>query len=166
MHSSELVKMLVSTDELQNWGLVADFVRGQERRDAFAQATPLWIERMVSEWKLFLHPDVVQVLRDREWDPTDTHRKMIWASIVCKLDRPEDKAEKDRIKALLKKKYDHNWWEDVYRRAGQVYPAWSRAKKKIFTTAPGVQMMAAHSSVLGLAFAEEFERALRMVPAE
>jgi hypothetical protein len=121
---------------------------------------------MVEEWKLFLHPTVIEQLQKQEWQPTELQQKMIWASIVCKLDSPDQKAEKAKIRQLLKKRYNNEWWEDVYQRAGKVWPAWDRARKRVFSNGPAVTVLAAHSTLVGQALYDEFKAALRMVPSE
>lgn len=164
--TGSLIDMLAQTDELQEWGRVATIVPDADRNLAFKSAVPIWIKRMVSERKLLLHPDVIKELQNQNWQPTDLQKKMIWASIVCKLDRPEQKSEKSRIRKLLQNKYDNDWWEDVYQRAGKVWPAWNRAQKRVFSNGSAINALAAHSSLIGQALDDEYQAVLRMVPKE
>lgn len=166
MDTASLIDVLVSTDGLQNWGALAARAPDADRRLAFESAVPLWIRRMVKEWKLLLHPKVIEQLQGQEWQPTEVQTKMIWASIVCKLDGPDQKAEKARIRSLIQKRHNNKWWEDVYRRAGKVWPAWDRARKKVFSNGPAVDVLAAHSTLVGQALRDEFQAALCMVPSE
>lgn len=166
MDTSSLIDQLASTDELQNWGSIASRAPDADRKLAFESAVPFWVRRMVTEWKLLLHPDVIEELKAQKWQPTERQKKMIWASIVCKLDRPEQKAEKERIRKLLQNKYDNDWWEDVYQRAGKVWPAWNRAQKRVFSNGSAINVLAAHSSLIGQALHEEFLAVLCMVPKE
>lgn len=159
------VKKLVATDELQDWGAVVSCLKGDARRKAFETATPLWVERMINEGKLLLHPSVIAQLRQENWSPNELQKQMIWASIVCKLDSPEQKAEKVRVRSLLQKHYDNYWWEQVYERAGKVWPAWDRYRKNIQSVGLATATLATHSSVLGQAFGQEFKAILKMVPA-
>lgn len=164
MDTAKLIDELISTDELQDWGRKAKLVTEADRKLAYQSATPLWIRRMVKEWKLLLHPEVIEQLQSQNWQPTELQKKMIWASIVCKLDKPDQKAEKARIRSLLQKRYNNEWWEDVYARAGKVWPAWNRAQKKVFSNGPAVNVLAAHSTLIKQALYDEFEAVLRMVP--
>lgn len=165
MDATSLVNKLVATDELQNWGRIAALAPGVNRKQAFESAVPLWIQRMVAEWKLYLHPTVIEQLREQNWQPTELQTKMIWASIVCKLDSSEQKAEKARIRQLLQNRYNNEWWEDVYQRAGKVWPAWDRARKRVFSNGPAINVLAQHTSLIGQALNDEFQAALRMVPS-
>ncbi|AOS97839.1 hypothetical protein AUP74_02437 [Microbulbifer aggregans] len=159
------VAKLVATDKLQDWGEVASEIKGRNRSKTFQVAAPLWIKRMVNEGKLLLNPSIIAQLREQEWIPTELQKQMIWASIVCKLDSPEQRQEKARIRSLIQKRYDNEWWEEVYERAGRVWPAWDRYKKNILSVGTATATLAAHSSVLGQAFNREFEAILKMVPA-
>jgi hypothetical protein len=163
--TKSLVDKLASTDELQNWGDIAAGVTGVDRTVAFELAVPLWTKRMVEEWKLLLHPIVIEQLQKQEWRPTELQKKMIWASIVCKLDSPDQKAEKAKIRKLLQKRYSNEWWEDVYQRAGKVWPAWDRARKRVFSNGPVITVLAAHSTLIGQALYDEFKAALLMIPS-
>lgn len=158
------IKRLVHLDELQNWGASVPELKGEARRKAFSEATPLWVERMVNEGKLLLHPQVIEDLRTNGWVPNDLQRKMIWASIVCKLDRADQKKEKYRIRELIQKAYGSEWWEEIYDRAGKVWPAWDRFRKNILSLGPATAMLANNSSVIGLAMHDEFKNVLNMVP--
>lgn len=165
MDTASLIDELASTDELQNWGAIAAGVPDADRKLAFELAVPLWIRRMVEEWKLLLHPNIIEQLQSQQWKPTELQAKMIWASIVCKLDDPDQKSEKARIRSFIQKRYNTEWWEDVYQRAGKVWPAWDRARKKVFSNGPAINVWAAHSTLVGQALYDEFQAALRMVPS-
>ncbi|MDO6421343.1 MULTISPECIES: hypothetical protein [Cellvibrionaceae] len=159
-----LVKDLVSTDKLYEWGAVCSEVKGKERSKAYNLAVPLWLERMVNEGKILLNPAIIKELKSLNWRPTDLHKKMIWASIVCKLDAKVQKEEKARIRTLIQKKYGNDWWEEVYSRAGKVWPAWDRYRKNVLSMGPGAQMLAMHSTVFGEAMLHELDSVLNMVP--
>ena len=158
------VTSLASLDELQDWGKSIPNLKGGGRKVAFEEATPLWIERMIKEGKLLLHPEIIEELRMLGWIPNNLHKKMIWASIVCKLDGKEQKFEKARIRKIIQKTYDNDCWEEIYGRAGKVWPAWDRFRKNILSAGSGTHMLASHSSVLGQAMQDEFENVLKMVP--
>lgn len=158
------INRFVSIDELHEWGNSIPEAKGSERREAFSAAIPLWVERMINEGKLLLHPSVIDALKSQNWQPNEIQKKMIWASIVCKLDRSEQKQEKARIRQLIQNHYDNNWWEDVYERAGRVWPAWDRYRKNILSAGSATKQFASYSSVLGEAFRDEYLAVLKMVP--
>lgn len=161
---NQFISKLVALDELQDWGAAIPELKGDERRNAFATATPLWIERMVRDGKLLLHPSVIAKLTKQNWIPDELQKQMIWASIVCKLDSDEQKSEKARIRELIKKRYSNEWWEQVYARAGRVWPAWDRYRKNILSAGPGIAILSIHSSLVGQAMNDEFKAVLKMVP--
>ena len=158
------IEKLVSIDSLHEWGKSIPEVKDVERREAFEAAIPLWVERMINEGKLLLHPSVIEALKSHSWRPNELQKKMIWASIVCKLDSHDQKAEKAIIRQLLQKHYDNGWWEDVYERAGRVWPAWDRYRKNILSAGSATRQFASYSSVLGEAFRDEYLAVLKMVP--
>lgn len=164
MQYEQYVRDLVCEDELQKWGSIISHMKGQERLEVFQRATSLWIERMTHEGKLLLHPDIIAELRKNNWQPEELQKKMIWASIVCKLDGEEQKSEKAKVRQLLQRKYGNDWWEDVYARAGKVWPAWARMKRRILSDGPVTSFLAANTSIIGQAMQEEFMAILRMVP--
>lgn len=161
----EHVKRLASCDELHNWGGQIADIKGIHRKRAFEKAIPLWTHRMVSEGKLLLNPVVVERLRAQEWIPDEVQKQMIWASIVCKLDGPDDKTEKAKIRLLLQRKYGNDWWEEVYERAGRVWPAWDRYRRNILSMGGATKMLAKRSAVFGMAVNDELNAVMNMVPS-
>ena len=161
----EHIKRLVSCDELQNWGEQIPDLKGVDRKGVFEKAVPLWTHRMVGEGKLLLNPMVVESLMAQKWVPDDLQKQMIWASIVCKLDGPDGKAEKAKIRGLLQRRYGNDWWEEVYERAGRVWPAWDRYRKNILSMGGATKMLAKHSTVFGMAVNDELNAVMSMVPS-
>ena len=161
---SSYITKLVSLDKLYDWGNSIPEITGDDRKKVFSEATPLWVKRMIKEGKLLLHPEIIEELRIHEWFPTELHKKMIWSSIVCQLDGKEQKTEKARIRKIIQEKYNNDWWEDVYNRAGLVWPAWDRFRKNVLSVGSGTHMLAIHSSVVRYAMQDEFNEVLKMVP--
>lgn len=158
----ELAKRLSGIDELDNW---KNHVQGYSRAEvaqAYEVAQPLWIKRMISEQKLFLHPEVIRQLKQQHWQPTDVQKRMIWASLLGADERPDSKKRMYQIKAALIKKYGSDWWEDVYSRIKSVYAAKQRLKK--IHSGPGVSALIARTFIGAEAAREERNRALSMIP--
>ncbi|HHQ4524114.1 TPA: hypothetical protein ACSP1O_002018 [Aeromonas veronii] len=78
----KLSTKLSKIDQLETW---KDHIQGFTRSEvaqAYEEAKPLWVNRMLSEHKLYLHPDVINQLEKQCWVPTDLQKRMIWASLI------------------------------------------------------------------------------------
>ncbi|WP_277811967.1 hypothetical protein [Chromohalobacter canadensis] len=158
----ELAKILSNIDELETW---KNHVQGYSKSgvaSAYKMAQPLWVQRMVSAQKLFLHPDIVDQLKAQNWQPNDVQKKMIWASILGSDESPESKKRMYRVKDSLIKKYGEEWWEDVYARIKPVYAAKERVKK--IYSGPAVSAFINNTFIGSEAASEERSRALKMIP--
>lgn len=158
----ELAKTLSSIDELETW---KNHVQGYSKSDvayAYKLAQPLWVKRMLSDQKLFLHPDVIDQLREQNWQPSDVQKRMIWASLLGTDESPGSKKRMYKVKNSLIKKYGRDWWEDVYTRIKPVYAAKERIKK--IHSGPAVSAFISNTFIGSEAASEERNQALSMIP--
>lgn len=158
----ELAKILSNIDELETW---KNHVKGYPKSDvaaAYNVAKPLWVQRMISDQKLFLHPDVIDQLKAQNWQPGDVQKKMIWASLLGADESPESKKRMYKVKVSLINKYGKAWWEDVYTRIKPVYAAKERIKK--INSGPALSAFISNTFIGSEAANEERNRALRMIP--
>ncbi|GAB1269515.1 hypothetical protein NBRC116493_27680 [Aurantivibrio infirmus] len=157
----ELAKILSNIDELETW---KNHVQGYSKSDvasAYNVAQPLWVQRMISTQKLFLHPDVIDQLKAQNWQPSDVQKKMIWASLLGADESSESKKRMYKVKDSLIKKYGRDWWEDVYARIKPVYAAKERIKK--IHSGPAVSAFISNTFIGSEAASEERNRALSMI---
>lgn len=158
----ELIKILSNIDELETW---KNHIQGYSKSDvtiAYEKAPPLWIQRMVSDQKLFLHPDVIEQLKSQNWRPSDLHKRMIWASLIASDESSNSKKRMYAIKDSLIKKHGKDWWEDVYARIKPVYAAKERIKK--IHSGLAISTFISNTFIGSEAANEERNRALKMVP--
>lgn len=123
MNLSNVVQQLVAEDDLEKWHKIPHSFAEKE------EAKPLWLRRMVQENKILFHPKMQRELEDAGWQPSDTHLQMVWANILAT--KPSDPKRKDfyRIKRILIKRYDEDWWETVYLWIKHAYAAHARLSK-------------------------------------
>lgn len=158
----ELANILSSIDALESW---KNYVQGYSKSEvaaAYKMARPLWVQRMVSEQKLFVHPDVIEQLRSQNWQPNDVQKKMIWASLLGSDESPESKKRMYKVKDSLIKRYGREWWEDVYSRIKPVYAAKERIRK--IHSGPATSAFIYNTSIGSEAASEERDLALKMIP--
>ena len=158
----ELAELLSNIDELETW---KNHVRGLPKEDlsmAYGKAEPIWVRRMISEHKLFLHPDVIEQLESQNWSPNDLQKKMIWASLISSDESPNSKKRMYKIKDSLIKKYGVNWWEDVYARIKPAYAAKERIRK--IHSEPAVSAFINNTFIGSEVAIEERVKALKMIP--
>jgi len=155
---------LANTNDLELWGKAAKDVANADKEILFELAERQWIERMINNQTLIIHPDAKAELIAREYKPLAKHRKMIWASILVNYDGPDSKERFNRIKEKIINKHSSIWWRDVYNKIKPTYAV----KKRLEETAlgPAVAFAAAHSSFLGGVVAESREGILRKLPNE
>ena len=166
MDLQSVINLLVANDYLDEWLICVKNLSINQRAEAFSSAEPLWIERMACEGKLLIHPEVLADLEDREWKPTDLHRRMIWASVLASIDSSNRKERFNANKARIVKKYGNNWWFDIYKRIKPAYAARMRLKKNQAQTGPALKHLARHSSLITLVLHEERDAALKMIPKD
>ena len=158
----KLSKKLSKIDQLETW---KDHIQGFTRSEvahAYEEAKPLWVNRMLCEHKLYLHPDVIKQLEKQCWIPNDLQKRMIWASIIGSDESYNSKKRMYKIKDSLIKKYGREWWEDVFFRLKHVYAAKERIKK--IHSGPAVPTFISQT-FLGAEIAnDERLRALKMIP--
>ncbi|MEX0739060.1 MAG: hypothetical protein WD071_06945 [Pseudohongiella sp.] len=158
----ELAKILSNIDELETWKSHVQGYSKSEVASAYKMAQPLWVKRMVSDNKLFLHPDVIDQLKAQNWQPSDVQNKMIWASLLGSDEGSESKKRMYKVKDSLINKYGRDWWEDVYTRIKPIYAAKERIKK--IHSGPAVSAFISNTFIGSEAASEERNRALRMIP--
>lgn len=163
---SVMARQLASIDDLDQWAESIPMMEYASKKACFMQAQPLWIERMVTEGKLMLHPEVIETLRRNRWKPADNHLQMIWASLLGTRDSSDSREYFQRIKKKLIAKYGRDWWEEVYLRKDYAYAANARIKKNIGDMGAGMQMMARKSVFMGSIVADEYRAALEMIPKD
>lgn len=158
----ELAKILSNIDALETW---KDHFQDYSKSDitlACKLARPLWVKRMISAQKLFLHPDIIEQLKQQNWDPSDLQKRMIWASILASDASPQSKTRMYEIKDALIKKYDREWWEDVFKRMKPAYAAKQRIKE--INSGPAMSAFISSTFIGKEAAHEERNQALRMIP--
>ena len=160
----EYSKELSQIDDLEEWVNNISHIDKVSRRAVFDAAEPLWVERMIKNGKLLLHPEVYKELENNQWKPNDLHRKMIWASVLASFEGVDGKERFKSLKIKLIKKHGRDWWEDVYRRIKSTFAAKDRLRKNNNRSGPSTRMLASHSTILGQALNDERLAALRMIP--
>lgn len=158
----ELAKILSNIDALETW---KNHFQGYSESDitlACELARPLWVKRMISSQKLFLHPDIIEQLKQQNWHPSDLQKKMIWASILGSDESPQSKKRMYEIRGALIKKYDKEWWEDVFKRIKPAYVAKQRIKE--ISSGPAMSAFISNTFIGKEAAHEERNQALRMIP--
>lgn len=159
---ANLVEFLTSIDDLETW---KDPIQGYDECQvarAYKEAQRLWLKRMISSQRLFLHPDIVENIKSQDWEATDLQKRMIWASLIVADESASSKKRMYKIKESIINKHGKDWWEDVYSRIKPAYAAKERIKK----IGCGPAMSTFISSTLIGAEAARMDRdgALRMIP--
>ena len=158
----ELIKVLSNIDELETWKNHTQGYDKSQVAKAYEEAQKLWLKRMISSQRLFLHPDVVDDIQLQGWKATDLQKRMIWASLIATDESRTSKKRMYRIKESLIKKYGEAWWEDVYSRIKPAYAAKERVMK--FNSGPAVSAFISNTFIGGEAAYVERNSALRMIP--
>ncbi|MGO0309750.1 hypothetical protein ACTL6P_24780 [Endozoicomonas acroporae] len=105
MNIENISKQLSKIQNPNNWSKEIAHLSSEEKSQCVALAEPLWVERMISNGYLLVHPDIAKELKQNEWKPNQLHRKMIWASVLVSIDGETSKEQFQDIKKRLKKKY-------------------------------------------------------------
>lgn len=161
MSIHDLAKSLSQIDEPEQWVNHIPSSYSGTNKAVFRIAEPLWVQRMISQNALYIHPNVIRQLKKQSFVPTDLQNKMIWASILASSD---DSNRKSSIKKLVKKKYGFTWWEDAYSRTRKMWIAKERINKKLGANGSGMNALISNTHLFGNAAQSEIEAALKEVP--
>ncbi len=162
---NELAQKLSSIDELETWKEHCIGYDSRSRQVAFQIAQKLWVERKALDNTLYLHPKTVGDLEKQDWIPNDLQLRMIWASVIASAEGTNSKQRFQVIKKSLRKKYDHSWWEDVYKRKNSAYAAKERIKKHSASNGAGVNMLISNTHLFASVAQDEVHRAMSMIPS-
>ncbi len=157
-----LVDVLTNIDELETW---KDHIQGYDKFQvarAYEEAQKLWLKRMISSQRLFLHPDVVDNIKSQGWKATDLQKRMIWASLIAADESASSKKRMYKIKKTIMNKHGKDWWEDVYSRIKPAYAAKERIKK--ISCGPAMSTFISNTLIGAEAAHMDRDGALRMIP--
>jgi len=158
----ELIEKLSNIDALETW---KNHVAGYPKSEvaiAYKEAQPLWVERMIANNQLLLHPEVIEQLRSQNWVPNDLQIRMIWASIIASDESRFSKKRMYRIKESILNRYGNDWWEDVYKRIKPAFAAKQRIKKM---DAGSITTQFLSNTIMGRGMLhDEYLAALKMIP--
>lgn len=164
MDTRQITKFLSEIDELDQWSEKSAHIAFGNKGEVFSLAEPLWVERMLREGKLYVHPNVAGQLKKQSWRANDLQKRMIWASVIASAEGPKSKVRFSSIKKKLLKKYGRDWWEDVYKRKTNAWAAKSRIEKNRASYGPGVKTVIRKTHLFASAAASETIEALKMIP--
>jgi len=161
MNINDLAKTLSQIDEPEEWANHIPSLYSGPSKTIFELAEPLWVQRMINQNKLYVHPNVIKQLKAQSFISTDLQNRMIWASILAS---NNDDNRKATIKKLVKEKYGFDWWEDVYGRTRKMWIAKERIRKKLNGNGVGMNALINNTSLFANAAQSEIESALKEVP--
>jgi hypothetical protein len=156
-----LAKTLSQIDEPEQWVNYIPSSYSGTNKDVFRLAEPLWLQRIISQNNLYVHPNVIKQLKNQFFIPTDLQKRMIWASILASSSSATRKSE---IKKLVNKKYGYDWWEDSYGRTRKMWIARDRIIKKLNSNGSGMNVLISNTHLFGNAVQTEIEAALKHIP--
>lgn len=151
-------------DEIDRWPDEVSRLNIINKREVFDAAQSLWIERMLKENKLLIHPEVANQLVKQGFIANDLQMKMIWASVLASADGSDSKERFRVIKDRLIKKYGRDWWEDTYRRVKPAYAARERIKKIHKSNGPAMRVLIRKTHLFSDVHSGEVKAALKMIP--
>jgi len=160
MSIHKLAKILSQVDEPEQWVNHIPSSYSGTNKAVFELAEPLWIQRMISQNNLYIHPNVINRLKDQSFIPTDLQNRMIWASILASND---DETRKSIIKKLVNKKYSYDWWEDAYGRTRKMWVAKERINKKLKSNGSGMNALINNTNLFTNSAQLEIESALKEI---
>lgn len=158
----ELVEILSNIDELETWKNYTPECDKSQVAKAYEEAQKLWLKRMISGQRLFLHPEVINDIQTQGWEASDLQKRMIWASLIASDESRSSKKRMYRIKESIINKHGEAWWEDVYSRIKPAYAAKERIKK--ISSGPAVSIFVSNTIIGAEAAHIEIDSALRMIP--
>jgi len=91
----QLAIKLSNLDELESWNSHSNGFDLQTKKAAYQIAETLWLKRIATNEKLFMHPKVLEQLETQSWKPNGLQKRMIWASY---LGSDESQQSKKRLK--------------------------------------------------------------------
>ena len=157
-----LIEKLSNIDALETWKKHVAGYPKSEVAIAYQKAKPLWVERMILNNRLLLHPEIIEQLRSQDWIPNDLQSRMIWASLIASDDSRFSKKRMYRIKESIQKKYGNDWWEDIYQRIKPAFAAKQRIKKM---DSGSITAQFLSNTIMGSdMLREEYLSALKMIP--
>jgi hypothetical protein len=159
-----LAKEISNIDEIETWNEHFPNSYSGSKKDVFEIAQPLWVERMISEQKLFVHPNIIKQLKEQYFQPNDLQNRMVWASVLGSANPINSKQRFYVIKKRLLNKYGRDWWEDVYKRKNNVWAVKERIRKKTNSNGVAVNTLINSTHLFGNAVQSEIESALKMIP--
>jgi len=164
MSIHEIARTISKIDELEVWNDHFPNSYSGYKKDVFELAQPLWVERMIQQKKLLIHPNVIKQLHKQSFKPTDLQNRMIWASVLASSNEANSKQRFAVIKKRLLKKYGREWWEDVYKRKNNAWAAKERIRKKTSSNGSGVNTLINNTILFADMAQSERESALKMIP--
>ena len=167
MDIERISEQLAEIDALETWAsCVSPELSPNARKEVFALAERLWLERMAKSGLLLLHPDVLDQLKAQSWVATDLQKRMVWASVLASDESPDSKSRFKKIKKRLTNKYGYEWWEDTYGRIKPTFAAKNRIKNKSGAHGPATSMFLSSTMLVTDIQLGEKESVLRMIPRE
>jgi len=164
MSIHEIARDISKIDELETWNEHFPNSYLGSRKAVFELAQPLWVDRMISQQKLILHPNVIKQLQTQSFYPNDIQNRMIWASVLATADPVNSKQRFAVIKKRLLIKYGRDWWEDVFKRKNNAWAAKERIRKKTNSNGTGLSTLINNTILFGNIYQSEIDSALRMIP--
>ncbi len=161
-----IIKTLSNIDDLESWNKIRKNAGVELREVHLNFAMYLWIERMLRDEKLLIHPFVKQELIERNYKPLTKHKKMIWASLLSTYEGSDSKERFNRIKRKITKHYSPVWWLDVYNIHNQVRVVYLKLRRINESNGKGLSFMATKSTLIAHAISEEKEKVMLELPTE
>lgn len=159
------IQALAAIDSLWDWRQYAKGKVFENKPEVFKRAQSQWLERMIRSYKLMINPKIAREIYEAGWEASDLHIRMIWASDLA-VRNDKSKSTFNQVKRHLRKKYGHDWWEDVYWRIKPAYAAISRIRK-IESENDAIKFGAENgSSFFAGLIADQYQSALKGIPAE
>jgi|TARA_R110001583_G_scaffold144132_1_gene296128 hypothetical protein len=164
MDISEAIEKLSLVDDLEKWAEVSASLPVKSKRYLYEKAERQWIKRKLEDGSLLVHPKVKDELIQREFSPLTKHRKMIWASVLVSYEGPDSKERFNRIKTKIIKKYNNQWWFEVYKRVQPTYAARKRLLEQRCFTPKAVKFASTRSMFFGNLVSEATQEILKTIP--
>jgi len=114
---------LSQIDEIETWKQCSPQLTKEERLQCYKIAQRLWLERSYVANRLYLNLVVIEELKANNWQPNDTQKQMIWASVIGSIDSSTQKLRFKTVKEKLLKKYGRDWYNACDKRAKNAYAA-------------------------------------------
>lgn len=115
--------MLSKIDEIETWKKLTPQLSREERKEVYALAQRLWLERCYGENRLYVNLSVIEELKSNEWIPNNIQKQMIWASVIGSIDSSTQKHRFKTVKEKLVQKYGRDWYNACDKKAKNAYAA-------------------------------------------